>query len=292
MYVESTWNQISEELKKGNFKRVYVMGNTDCGKTTLCQYLIRELSKEKTSALIDCDPGQSTLGLPTTLNAALFYPEDEKPAKIISRFIGDTSPHRKLMQALLSVHRLLDKVNEECEAVVIDSSGYSSGNSAAEFQAAMIELIQPDAVVLIEREQELEPFASQIECFKNITIRRILVSEHVKARSMPMRKEYREEKYRDYFKEAKLQVVDISPMSLCGSVPVRFTVQSVRGRLIAFCDHEKFLIKLAVARSLYENDKICVCLVPEFDSKEAAFLQFGDLFLTNDFKEEHPLRAQ
>ena len=290
---EPFWDDLLNDIKSQAYQTVYVVGNTDCGKTFLCRYLAQQMLSEKKVALIDCDPGQSNLGLPTTLNAGIFtQPEMENPEQIFSRFIGVTTPSQKKLHCLLAVQRLKEKMQQMgSEFTIFDSSGYSSGTDAVEFQAILIEAIQPDLVIMVEHENELDLLARHITKLNGVEIRRLPVSQHVTPRSMPIRREYREKKFRQYFQNSDLKVVDISNMLLCGSLPERFTVQTVRGRLIAFLDSEKFVIRVAVARSIYDNDQICVCLVPDFNARDAAFLQIGDLFLDPELKEDHSRQA-
>ncbi len=285
---EPFWNDLLSDLKSHDYHSVYIVGNTDCGKTSLSHFLVQTLSAETKVGMIDCDPGQSNLGLPTTLNAAVFSSQGMNPENIFTRFIGTTSPAQKKPHSLLAIKRLKEKVEQQgCTFTIIDSSGYSTGPDAIEFQAMIIEAILPDLVVLVEREKELEQLAQHIGRLHGISLHRLPVSEHVKPRSMPIRREYRENKFREYFQNSDLKVVDISQILLCGSIPERFTVQTIRGRLIAFLNNEKFVERVAIARSIYDNDQICVCLVPEFDPAKAAFLQIGDLFLNPELKEDH-----
>ncbi len=290
---ELFWDDLINAIDTNAYQTIYVVGNTDCGKTTLCRYLVQQMVPQKTVGYVDCDPGQSNLGLPTTLNAGLFTsPEQQVPEQIFSRFIGVTSPQQKKLQCLLAVQRLTEKMKQlGSEFTIIDSSGYASGADAVEFQAVLIESLQPDLVVIVEHENELERLAQYIGKLNGIAVKRLPVSSNVKPRSMPIRREYRETKFREYFQHSDLKVVDISNMMLCGSLPERFTVQTVRGRLIAFLDSEKFVVKVGVARSIYDNDQICVCLVPEFDQDQASFLQIGDLFLDPELKEDHSKQA-
>jgi len=53
-------------------ERVYVVGATDSGKTTLCRYLVDEAAARTRTAYVDCDTGQSRLGPPTTEGMALY----------------------------------------------------------------------------------------------------------------------------------------------------------------------------------------------------------------------------
>ena len=289
MYVEPSWNSLVEHLKSMEAKRIYVAGGADSGKTTLAQFLVRTFSVLMPTAFIDCDPGQSTLGLPTTLNAG-FYPTGSKePETVLSRFIGNISPHGHHAAILLALNRLIEKMKEKnAECMIFDSSGYSIGQPAVEYQTTVIEMVQPDVVILLENDQELEPLNTVLLKFKNIVIEKLPVSQAISPRSTAARREKRELKYQTYFKDSDIQVIDVKDFALCGSLPERFTVQSMRGRLLAFCDDERFVIALGIARSFYKMDNICICQTPEFDHSKVAFLHFGDIFISPEFKEKHP----
>ncbi len=288
MYVEPSWNTLVERLQSKKAKRIYIAGGPDSGKTTLARFLSETFGTFNPTALIDADPGQSTLGLPTTVNAA-FYPQRQKePAMVLSRFVGDTSPQRKPAVLLLALHRLTEKMqNNSAEYMIFDSSGYVSGHEAMEYQMAVIEMLNVDTVILLQRESELQHMENALQKFGTLSVESLSVSQAVRPRSMPVRRELRESKYRAFFQEQKIRVLEVNHLALCGSLPERFTVQSMRGRLLAFCDREKFVLSLGIARSFYESDKICICQVPEFDLSQAAFLHFGDIFINADFKEEH-----
>ncbi len=289
MHVEPSWNALKDKIVSTDVRKIYLVGGPDSGKSTLAAFLVQELSQLNDVGLVDCDPGQSTLGLPTTVNAGIFTRGDPVPQQTFTRFIGDTSPQRRQAAVLLALHRLAQKLEEaSVQTIIFDSSGYALGCSATEFQAAVIELLQPEMVVFLKRGEELESLENQIRAMSIPIVEALPVSSSVHYRSMPVRKEIRESKYQAYFEQAEVRVIDVKNMVLCGALPERFTVQTVRGRILAFCDQQKFVVALGVARSVYESDQICICLIPEFDSSKAKFVHFGDIFLTPQFKEETP----
>ena len=106
------WERINPESLQGT---IMVIGESDTGKTTFARYLFLQLCRchtcpepcpERRSAygrsegrrgrvaFLDCDVGQSTLGLPTTMNLALSDGEPSFPpeGKTWSYFVGATSP--------------------------------------------------------------------------------------------------------------------------------------------------------------------------------------------------------
>jgi len=92
----------------------FALGKTDVGKTTLLQGLAKLiLAAGNTVAILDGDLGQSTYGLPTTLNLMLLR-SDANPEQIVSErvasyFVGSISPVGHLLQTLVGCKRLLQK---------------------------------------------------------------------------------------------------------------------------------------------------------------------------------------
>ncbi len=293
MFIEPSWNALVDRLKGMAAKRIYVTGEPDSGKTTLARFLCETFSVLKPTAFIDCDPGQSALHLPTTLSAGFYAQGSKEPQTVVSRFVGDISPQRKQTTILLSLYRLAEKMSDAgAECMIFDSSGFVKGAAGLEFQTAVIEMLHPDVVILLNHNDETDPLELVLQKFGSFVIEKIPVSQAIRPRSMPLRREKRENKYREYFQKSEIKVLDVNHLALCGSLPERFTVQNMRGRLLAFCDKEKFVIAMGIARSFYGNDKICICQIPDFDLANAAFLHFGDIFVNAQFKEELPGKRQ
>ena len=79
IHVPDEWKQVSPESLKGT---IMVIGRSDSGKTTFACYLFEELCRyHERVGFLDCDMGQSTLGLPTTMTLALSTPGDDTLAR-------------------------------------------------------------------------------------------------------------------------------------------------------------------------------------------------------------------
>ncbi len=261
-------------------QRTYVIGGTDSGKSTLCRYLIRELNKHGTTAYVDCDMGQSEIGPPTTVGLAVANPGADAPATNLLRFVGSTSPRGHLLQTLTGAKRLLETaVSAGTSAVILDSPGYISGDAAFEFQFQMIDLLQPDHVIALQRGRELERLLANFRRHPGITIHRLGISPAVIVRSAAERRRYREEKFRDYFAGAEIHEVPSRGLGLHGSVPDLRRHPQVHRRLVALCDRKNFVLALGTIESIDPERRLMRILMPPGDRSETASIQFGSLYL-------------
>jgi len=126
------WEDLAAALDGATPERVYVVGPTDSGKTTLCRYLAEQAFAHAQTAYVDCDTGQSRIGPPTTEGMAL----SSGPTYI--RFVGSTSPGGHFIQTLTAAKRLVEKA-AGARVTVIDSPGLVAGRVGAEFQFHMID---------------------------------------------------------------------------------------------------------------------------------------------------------
>jgi polynucleotide 5'-hydroxyl-kinase GRC3/NOL9 len=99
-----------------------VIGGVDTGKTTFARYLFRELkARNGRVAFLDGDPGQSTLGPPTTLTMA--YDLDESSIEGTSGmptryFIGSISPSGHMLQTLVGSMRLVQAAYQTGDSTI------------------------------------------------------------------------------------------------------------------------------------------------------------------------------
>ncbi len=69
-------------------RRAIVIGSVDTGKSTLCRFLLNEAQRAgRSSALLDCDVGQKTVGPPACVTLA-----EAGSTKLA--FVGTTNPLR------------------------------------------------------------------------------------------------------------------------------------------------------------------------------------------------------
>ncbi len=86
-----TWDSFAAMALRGKGK-IALLGTTDAGKSTLATFLLRTvLTAGKTAAFLDTDLGQTSEGLPGTLNLTIFSAAG-KTVRRYSHFVGAFSP--------------------------------------------------------------------------------------------------------------------------------------------------------------------------------------------------------
>lgn len=256
---------------------VYVVGATDSGKTTLCNYLVDEAATHVRTAYVDCDTGQSRLGPPTTEGMAL-YPGGTPEAYF--RFVGSTSPGGHFVQTLTGAKRLVEKAAERSAHVtVIDSPGLVSGGVGTEFQFQMIDLLRPTRIVALQRGRELERLLVNFSRHPEIAIHRVPVSPAAVVRTAAGRRRYREERFTSYFAGGRSQEVPLRGLGLQGRVPDMRSPRGVAGRLVSLNDPENFVLALGIVEDLHTGGRRLEVFAPPFDPAAVASIRFGSIYL-------------
>ena len=152
IHIPQEWQRFDPASLKGT---VMVIGRSDTGKTTLARYLFHQLCRHYGQVgFLDCDVGQSTLGLPTTMTLALSAISGEA----FSYFTGSTSPRGHMLPTMVGARKLQEKAQEMgAEAIVVDTTGLvdrAAGGGALKHWK--IELLQPSALMSLARGSELE----------------------------------------------------------------------------------------------------------------------------------------
>ncbi len=277
------WEDLAATLAEGDTpERVYVVGQTDSGKTTLCRYLVDKAAVHRRTAYVDCDTGQSRLGPPTTEGMVL-YRTPELPCRPYLRFVGSTSPGGHFVQTLTGAKRLVEKAAELSAGVtVIDSPGLVAGGVGTEFQVQMIDLLRPTQIVALQRGRELERLLANFARHPGIMTHLFAVSPAAVARTSVVRRRYREERFSAYFADARPQEISLRGLGLQGRVPDLRNPRGVAGRLVSFNDPENFSLALGIVRELCPGEHVIEVLAPPFDHAAVASIRFGSLSLDLD----------
>ncbi|MCM8819075.1 MAG: polynucleotide 5'-hydroxyl-kinase [Candidatus Omnitrophica bacterium] len=211
-----------EILKKDEFdiflsreiNKVIFIGGPDTGKTTLIKNIANFLFENKQDIyILDCDIGQSNVGPPTTIGYAKltekikddFYLNPDK-----FYFVGSVTPVNCIIEFLTGISRINDYISKIRGKFLIDTTGYIK-DIGISLKIHKIEILRPDFVILLEKENELEYI---IRFLKNSTIsyRRIKI-ENLPSKSLEERADYRKARFFEYFqnlKEIELNLNDIS----------------------------------------------------------------------------------
>lgn len=269
------WEGLAAALRRSDAgERVYVVGSTDSGKTTLCRYLVDTAAAQTRAAYVDCDTGQSRIGPPTTEGMVLC----SGPTYL--RFVGSTSPGGHFVQTITGAKRLVEKAEElSARATVIDSPGLVAGGTGIEFQFQMIDLLRPTRIVALQRGRELERLLANFARRPGVAIHRIPVSPAVVARPAAGRRRYREERFASYFAGAELQEIPLRGLGLQGRVPDLGNPRGVVGRLVSLNDPENFVVALGIVKDLHPGGRRLEVFAPPFDPAAVASVRFGSIYL-------------
>jgi polynucleotide 5'-hydroxyl-kinase GRC3/NOL9 len=277
------WEDLVAGLKARPEAVVYLLGDTDTGKSTLCRYLVHELSVEAVTAYLDCDTGQSTIGPPATAGLALFEDGAPEPLCTALRFVGSTTPSGHLIQEMSGASRLLRLARaNDASFSIIDSPGWVAGLTAAEFHIRMIDLLLPDLIVALCRDHELEPILANFRDHPCIQTLRFPPSPSVQIRSRGWRTHYRRDRFREYFAGAVSWEIDLEGMAFHGRIPETFRDEEWRGLLIALCDAEMMVISLAIVETLDIVRSIIRFRAPVPDLEGVSSIQVGSVHLDPD----------
>lgn len=205
--IPKEWDQVAERIKQDT-KLCVVIGKIDSGKSTLCKYLIHTWTVSGVRVgYVDSDLGQSTVGLPATVGLKIFNTPPHQsdyanPAHM--HFVGNTAPEGFLVQALHAVKTMADKSRQEgSQITLVDTTGFIDGPVARILKLHKIEMLRPQWILALQAEDEMEHLLGGYEKM-GWQVVRLGCSKRVISRSQTERQKYRSEKYKAYFRGAKI----------------------------------------------------------------------------------------
>jgi len=270
--VPNQWYAIKTEQLSGT---TIVIGPPDSGKSTLVQWLVKRLSQTyPLVGWLDGDIGQTTLGVPTTINLALFEGIKDQllrlPATI---FVGSTSPRDHLDTLLDGLHRLQKlALATNASTMVVDTTGMIDEHSGGNLlKKKKIELLQPSTIIALQRQQELEHIITPLRTEQRCNIYVFNPCEAVVRKSPEKRTHRRRIRFHRYFQSAIQHQIQHDALPVCGqTLPTKMA-------LMAFQDKMGFALALGVVLSMAaESMEI---MTPLSDLSNVAGLRFGALRL-------------
>lgn len=271
--VQPAWTRFGVEDLHGT---VMVIGASDTGKSTLACYLFQKLSLQgQSAAYLDADVGQSTLGLPTTLNLALaaglgdgrFPPQGVRA----SYFVGSTTPRGHMLPVVVGTYRLRQKALElGAQAIIVDTTGLvdrAQGGKA--LKQWKIELLSPSVVIGLQRGQELEPLLWPLRRDGRIRSVELPVSPHAVERPREARIARRRERLARYFEGAQSRRVSLRQAA------VYDLDQLAVGALLAFQDVEGFALGLGIVQEIDRPGGTVLARTPLAGLEGVVSVRFG-----------------
>lgn len=207
---------------------VLVIGAVDSGKTTFTKFLVYQgCQLGYKIGYVDGDMGQSNLGPPATIGLVmlnnvssledLLSSNTSTISNLQLRFIGSTSPVRQLLPTVIEVKKLVEEAKiQGARNIIIDTTGLVHGYLGRELKFRKIELIEPQYIIALQKETELEHILSLCSRWNHIKIIRLPVSEKIKPKTREERRSFRQKKFAEYFNSANLKKISLKTVSLEG----------------------------------------------------------------------------
>jgi polynucleotide 5'-hydroxyl-kinase GRC3/NOL9 len=192
-----------------------VLGAADCGKSSLCTYLLNNLLDGKCKvAVLDGDVGQSDIGPSGTVGYALV---SKRVAELYDLklknafFVGVTSPITATSKTIEGLAVMEAEILQgQVDFVLINTDGLVNGDIAVQYKAELIKALKPDIIVALQTQDELAPLITTLETPTIV----VEPSFALKQRTPEKRKTLREMTYTRYLKKAKLLCIPKSQVTI------------------------------------------------------------------------------
>jgi len=222
--IPAEWTMAAESILSQDSRPLscMILGDVDSGKTAFGTYIANyAVSKGLKVGVIDKDPGQTEISVPTTIGLSIV----ERPmhslenAKAVSvRFVGSVSPSNIVQRVVAATKELFDEaLRRGCDLIIINTSGWVNSRRARELKYNVITTIHPSHLVLIQRTNEVEHLVKPFEK-SDIKIIRVQPSPAVKPKTKEERKARRESIFKNYFANAKVRKVSLTSVRLMYSL--------------------------------------------------------------------------
>jgi len=253
-----------------------VLGQVDTGKTTLVRQLLEKALPATKTALVDADMGQSRIGPPTTVGWAIIE-NPEVPFESIKpgglAFVGNTMPVNYMLQTLAAIKQSVDQAAKQAELVIIDTPGYVETAPAQALWWSVYQLVKPDTILAVARENELEPILEPLQSF-NCYIKTVHPSDEIGQKSKEKRSRYRYERFMRYFAKSKRCDIDLNKVGIQyhGSQGM----DNIEDRIISIRDRTGCDTAIAYVLGYHRRKKILTIQCPPIDRRRIRAIVIGD----------------
>jgi len=213
--ISREWDELIAEILREKPRLVMVIGNVDVGKSFFTTYVANTLLKHGIrAAALDGDVGQSDIGPPSTMGIGIF----ERPVGLMHEvptraayFVGSMSPSNHMLEFIVGMKKLVELGLKEVDMVIVNTPGMISHGPGRALQLYVMELLNPDLIVALQRGRELEHL---LMAAPPVKIRRIPVYEKVRSRSIAERTALRWMALARYFEGSSRIVLDLRKVKL------------------------------------------------------------------------------
>jgi polynucleotide 5'-hydroxyl-kinase GRC3/NOL9 len=252
--VPTSWAESVEVLMGFQKKPVVAMvvGKADSGKTSYCTYLINKLTNAKRKvAILDGDLGQSDIGPPCTVAYAFVAKPLTELYELKAEnafFVGVTSPSAAMAKTVEGMALMkAEMLGMATDFVVVNTDGWVEGEDAVKYKLQLADVLEPDVVVCIQQENELEPLLAARGKHRTIEVKSSLA---VKQRSMEKRKNLRERNYAKYLRDAKVKAFPLNQLAIEEKTALPPRHDEEQGWLLGLYDARRKFIGIGVLREI------------------------------------------
>lgn len=296
-----------QEMELGDLRGpLLVVGGPDVGKSTFARYLYRRISEKihhsdsdgsnsnRSSApvaFLDGDPGQTSLGPPTTMTLA--FEIDQLPS--IGRgesawryFVGSNTPVGHMLAVLVGAGRLIEAGRSSgAEAIIYDTSGFiSKSRGGYALKYAEFDLLRPEAVFMLQKEDELSDLIRPLKRSERTRVFDLRPSEAVKTRSSDQRRKHRRRQYARHFEDAERINVKWTDFGVFPSPNFRLH------RLVSLEDKNGFTLALGIITAVARSTRKIELLTPLTSLQDVSTIRLGDITVDPESFEDQWLSRQ
>ena len=221
MQIPDDWQRAADEIVASPQRRrvIMVVGAPDVGKSSFCAYLASRLQETGLrTAVVDADIGQASIGPPTVIGAGFVTAPIGGLSQIglaAGYFVGSITPTRHLLPCVVGTRKMTERMLAlQAVAVVVDTTGLVLGDLGRELKQREFELLTPTHTVVIQNRSEIAHLARQWQPVRWTTVFELEAPAAARPRSREERRQYRMERFREHFQNARELTVSLDEVVL------------------------------------------------------------------------------
>ncbi len=192
------------------------LGAADTGKTSLIKEKAEKLAGRQPVGIVDADIGQSHIGPPATVGWAVAERIEFDFSKVEAQgisFVGDITPSGHLLQLTAGIVQCVERASKISKLILIDTPGFIRGPAACALWWTIQRILQPQVIIAAQRDNELNDILAGLK-LPDFRLELIEVPEEIPLKSMQERQNYRQEKFREYFRKADIFNIDLDKVAI------------------------------------------------------------------------------
>jgi len=222
-----SWEKLADKIIKNNINSLLIIGACNSGKTTLTTYIANKLlQNNKSVSLIDSDLGQSDIGPVGTIGMTVMEKKtvDLSECKVYKmHFVGAFSPSLHIVETLIGLKKLTAAAMMNSDTLIVDTSGLIDGDCGRLLKQGKIDMLNPDLVVLLQKENECEHLVKNLHGHR---IFRAGLSNYTEIRTADARRLNRKNNILKYFANSQsvklsLKKIKLNRCFLTSGIPIK-----------------------------------------------------------------------